>query len=272
MEQRRLTDLEKIELCRLYETGNYTFTSLAKKYGVTLQAIKGLLNRRGYKSKSQSELQKKYFIDERFFDEIDTEEKAYFLGFLYADGYNDEKGIIHLTLQEKDVEILKKLKKIIKSDKPLRYIKKNIGQNAYSLNIENKHISNKLKELGCTKGKSLTLQFPEWLDEKLYNHFIRGYFDGDGSIGKYQNIKYNNYNYVFTLEGNKDFLEMVQNILIKKFNFNKTKFYQKHKGRKSSVSLRYCGREQLNIIMEWLYKDANIYMERKYNEWKNLKM
>jgi len=89
MKQRRLTHKEKTELFTKYESGKYTGADLAKEYPISLTAISALLKRHGYKAKSQSELQRKYNIDETFFDVIDTEEKAYFLGFLYADGYNN---------------------------------------------------------------------------------------------------------------------------------------------------------------------------------------
>ena len=86
MKQRRLTHKEKSELFAKYETGKYTAVDLAKQYPVSSTAISALLRRHGYKSQSQSELQRKYKIDETFFDVVNTEEKAYFLGFLYADG------------------------------------------------------------------------------------------------------------------------------------------------------------------------------------------
>ena len=69
------------------------------------------MRRNGYKAKSQSELQRKYNIDETFFDVIDTEEKAYFLGLLYADGCNaTNRNAVILSLKEDDKEILEKIK------------------------------------------------------------------------------------------------------------------------------------------------------------------
>ena len=99
MKQRRLTHREKTELFAKYETGKYTAVDLAKEYPVSSTAISALLKRHGYKSKTQSELQRKYEVNESFFDVIDTEEKAYFLGFLYADGYNNtDRNSVNLSL------------------------------------------------------------------------------------------------------------------------------------------------------------------------------
>ena len=262
-EYKRKKRLSKKEMKSLYIKG-LTLAEIGDIANIGADVVFYHLNTLNFKLRSQSEAQKVYTINETFFDCIDTEEKAYFLGILYADGYNDEKGEVHLTLQEEDMEILEKLRLLIKSNKPLRYIKKSTGKNAYSINIENKHISQRLKELGCIRKKSLKLQFPKWLDDGLYSHFIRGYFDGDGSICR------SKHNYQFSLEGNKDFLIELQKIIMKELNFNKTKFYQKHKSRVSSVSLKYCGRKQVLKLKNWIYKNANIFMERKYKKWDSL--
>ena len=123
MKQRRLSHREKTELFAKYETGKFTAVDLAKEYPISSTAINGLLRRHGYKAKSQSELKRKYNIDETFFDVIDTEEKAYFLGFLYADGYNNtDRNSVALSLNEDDKEILEKFNNLLQSNKPLQYV------------------------------------------------------------------------------------------------------------------------------------------------------
>ena len=72
MKQRRLSHKEKTELFAKYETGKYTAVDLAKEYPVSSAAISALLKRHGYKAKTQSELQRKYEVNESFFDVIDT--------------------------------------------------------------------------------------------------------------------------------------------------------------------------------------------------------
>lgn len=272
MKQRRLTHKEKTELFTKYESGKYTGADLAKEYPISSVAVNTLLRRHGYKTKSQSELQRKYPIDETFFDKIDTEKKAYFLGLLYADGYNNtDRNSVNLSLKEDDKDILIKLNNLIQPTKPLQFvdnsnIKKTKGfensQNQYRLVIANKHISQRLVDLGCYKAKTYTLEFPkeEQVPKNLIRHFIRGYFDGDGCVS----------NRVFSMVGTECFLISVQKIMIDKLGLTKTKFYKRHKESSNNiVEIRYCGKNNLKKIMNWFYSDATIYLERKYEKFKN---
>jgi hypothetical protein len=88
----KLTDEQKIEICNKYKTGEYTLIKLANEYNVKYPTVSSILKVRKISlRKDISALHQKYTINQNYFDKIDTEEKAYFLGFLYADGYNNEK-------------------------------------------------------------------------------------------------------------------------------------------------------------------------------------
>lgn len=133
--------------------------------------------------KQNQNLGRKYFLDESFFDIIDTEEKAYFLGFFAADGTNESnENCAKIELAEKDKEILEKFKLLIKSEAPLGFCnwKKNFPdkQNSYTLRMCSRKISKKLSELGCTPLKSLNLKFPteQQVSQKFIRHFIRRIF------------------------------------------------------------------------------------------------
>lgn len=267
--QRRLSHQEKVELFELFETGNYTGKQLSELFPISQVAINTLLKRNGYMAKSKSELKRKYPIQEDFFDKIDTEEKAYILGLLYADGNNNtDRNSVNLGLKESDKEILDKITNLIQPTKPLQYIdtyksREKIGfensKNQYRLVIANKHISERLVELGCGKAKTHNLTFPteEQVPSHLVRHFVRGYFDGDGSV-------YGNKQKQFSFVGTIDFLLPLQQILIKELNFSETKLDQRHKDRDNNIrSLRYCGINQCIAFRDWLYQDATIYLKRK---------
>lgn len=265
MKQKRLSDREKIDLCSLYETGDYNFTDLSELFKVSVTAIKGLLNRRGYVAKSQSELQRKYDINESYFDVIDTQEKAYFLGFLYADGCNfPEKNTVKLSLKEGDKEILEKLSLLLQPTKPLCFGKKQNANssNQYILTIYNKHISERLSELGCVKAKTHLIEFPLWLPESLYSHFIRGYFDGDGYISSIS-TKFISSNVSLSIVGTISFCLSVSAITSDMLDIN---WYieTRHKERNNNIrQIRTSGRTQIVRFLDWIYKDASLFLERK---------
>lgn len=202
----------------------------------------------------------KYYINQDFFEKIDNEWKAYWLGFLYADGYNNEKnGSIEVTLKESDYEHLLKFKESIQSDTPIKekFVKKFKN---YRIIISNKKMSNDLKNNGCFQNKSLSLTFPnlEIVPKYLIRHFIRGYLDGDGGV--YLNEEKHLIKVYF--EGTFSFLCSLKNILdlecglISDVSVIKDKYA-------NSYSLMYSLPIDVHSIYKYLYKYCNIYLDRK---------
>ena len=229
---------------------------------------------------------RKYEIIENYFDDIDTEEKAYWLGFLYADGYNIEtKHEVKLRLHIKDEEILIKFRNILfpNKDNPLYYGEFSNGKSKWcELDISNKHISDSLSEKGCVQAKTFKLSFPDFLNENLYNHFIRGLFDGDGCICC-STLKTGEHKTMFSITGYRPFMSQINEIISNSCGLNKNKLI-KYKGKDERIAtLAFSGCRQCIKIREYLYKDATIYLQRKYliffklgtNEWRtyeNLKV
>lgn len=137
----------------------------------------------------KSHVHMKYELNETYFDCIDTENKAYILGLLYADGnVGKETNIIQISLQESDKSILEKMQKEIGSTHPLKMIPYNSKnpnwKNQFCLSISNKYMHDSLVKQGLVPNKSLILKYPNFLENNLQRHFIRGYMDGDGSISQ----------------------------------------------------------------------------------------
>ena len=202
-----------------------------------------------------------YPLNENYFDEIDCEEKAYFLGFLYADGCNHiKKGCVTLTLQEKDKEILTSLSKLLQPTKPLQQLKNSSGfktnQSAYRLVLASKHISEKLVTLGCTGGKTMMLEFPaeKQVPKELQRHFIRGYFDGDGYVGEHQASLVGTYNFCSAISKISE--EIIGG-----------KFYLRYKGNYPTSEI-VVNRKKARKFLDWIYKDSTIYLQRKYAKYK----
>jgi len=199
-------------------------------------------------------------FDRRFFQTIDSEEKAYWLGFFYADGYvykNNKQ--ISITLQETDANHLEKFARIFDTTlSPYSYIDKRTNKRYLTVRcvVSSVEICRDLAEKDIRNGKTKngTAFVISLVPDNLVHHFIRGFFDGDGCICRNHLGEHS-----LTLVGTKAFLEAVRDLLIEKAGLNQVSILPK----KSIWSLAWGGNEQLQEFKGWLYNDANIYLDRK---------
>lgn len=194
---------------------------------------------------------------EDIFENIDTEEKAYWLGFLYADGcLRNDKNTITLTLQLKDEYVLEKFAKFVSPTlAPVKH-----SDNAKRVAISNLRIHTDLLNKGLIERKSLLLSFPSEDIVPIYfqHHFIRGYFDGDGGFFIDTNKNQKTKSLLFHITGTFKFLEKIQQIL----NTNNKLNLENKNG--NVATLRVKGNQKPLKIAKFLYNDATIFMTRKY--------
>lgn len=255
------------EICNLYKA-KMSILDISKKVNVPRRKVRAILLSNNIEIKKSGLCNRKYIVYEDFFDFIDNEYKAYFLGFLFADGYNNVKdGFIRLTLHEKDKCILEKLNALIQIDRPLGiYTNKDRNTKYFMLSIRSRKLSNVLAEMGCVQKKTFFIKFPDEtiLSKNLRHHFIRGYFDGDGCItGSIPKNKLST-QYQFSLVSTEIFLKSIIGILKEELNITVNKLYTRHPERNNPIrSMLIGGNKNCRIIREWLYKDSTIYLDRK---------
>lgn len=191
-----------------------------------------------------------------------------------------DKSSIRIALQEGDVDILEKMRSELGSSKPLKYLdfKGEIRPNGYTcknmyqLEVYSKHMSQILDNLGMHQNKSLILKYPNYLKSEFHSHFIRGYFDGDGSITINRNKNTNNINRCcITITSTESFCSEIYNIMFQYFNANKfsIKDASCHNG---ITKFLYCSnRKDCLEFCNWLYKDADLFLKRKYQKYLQLK-
>lgn len=170
----------------LYIDG-WSIPQLSQKYNLSQSFFNRIFRENNWEKRKRSDY-KHYEINENYFDQIDTPNKAYIIGLLYADGCNYVKrSEIRLSLQENDKQILYDINNELNSNRELRirHFDNPNWQDSYTLTICNKHISQRLNELGVIPNKSLVLDFPEWITPELFPFLLKGYIDGDGWIQKY---------------------------------------------------------------------------------------
>lgn len=267
------SDIEVKDIIDSY-LGGESSVKIGKRYGITHKPILKVLHNNGI-DVNQKRFMRKYSLNENYFDEIDTPNKAYILGFLYADGHNSiNKSTITMSLQEEDVEILDAIRKELGSEKPLEFLdysnKHDYGytyKNQYRLNVFSKHMCQSLDKIGMTPNKSLILEFPN-INDQFYSHFIRGYFDGDGSFCNYY-TKDGKQQPLITFTSTYNMCKSIRNILIDNVNIPCGNIYDAscHNGVTSVLSIS--GVFQTQKILRWLYDDAQLYMKRKYDKYIN---
>ena len=196
-----------------------------------------------------------------FFKVIDTEEKAYWLGFIYADGCvtKNDKCLI-LELSAKDYDHIVKFQNAIKSTHNIKLYARNNYKYA-RLTIGCKEMVLDLKQKGCISHKSLLLVFPFChIPDELISHFIRGYYDGDGCLSVTSNIKGTKKRTDYTLSflGTKEMLDGINKYL--PINMPIKKEMRIYRMRNQSKKV-------INDILSFLYQDASVYLERKYKKY-----
>lgn len=260
-------DFEKLAF--EFQTTNISLTKMAKREGTTRQTLAKYFKEIGVEIINKQNQTK---FNEHIFDSIDTEEKAYWLGFIYADGYissdpldidKKDRYVFEISLKGDDYYHLEKFNKF------MEHIKDNVKISNSKCNnklfkrcrwmVSNKHLWETLNNYGCTPRKSLILQFPDesiFKDKSLIRHFIRGYFDGDGCFTR--GIHKTIVSPIISILGTPEFLNILKCII-------PINSFIKHDKRHSdkTIILEFHKKEGIDFI-NYIYNDANVYLDRKF--------
>ena len=212
----------------------------------------------------------KYNYNWNFFKK-DSEELYYFLGFVAADGYISDN-TIEIGLNEKDLELLEKFRDLIVPGKPIYHKKRT---NSYTLKISCLKNIESFKSFYSmfTNKKHEEIQYPN-IPSEYQKDFIRGYIDGDGTFDTtkgYQTVNGERKVYRglrLRILGNIGFLARLNEETRKAYN-HKTNSISK-KGKENVYVITYNFSTASNLL-EWIYKDANIFLKRKYDKYNKLK-
>jgi transcriptional regulator with XRE-family HTH domain len=244
------------ELVKLNSEG-YTQKEMAKKLNVCRTTVQRALKKLHLSTPNYHNALK---FDNTVFDCIDSEEKAYWLGFLYADGnVSSTINNVELSLSAADADHLEKYRKFLKNESPIKISNVTCNGKNYlrcRLSVSNKHFKKQLISLGCTPNKSLNLIFPKGIfkEDDLKYHFIRGYVDGDGCISFTSSGRLN-----LQIIGTKEFLHAIKEV------FPEFSKLMQDKRWKNNTYCMSCNCNNADKVITKLYKNSNIYLQRKYD-------
>jgi intein/homing endonuclease len=252
------------------------FKNIGIMLDVSDRAVSRVLKEAGVNTKRKN----RYTLNDGYFENIDTEVKAYILGLIYADGYvGDNKfNNIVISLKQSDRKLLERIASEIEFTGDIRDSENKSGYKSGSinsiLNFSSKQMAEDLRNIGLYPNKSTTMKNMPDIHKDLVRHFIRGYFDGDGCVGFYRNVRtYRQkngttkiYEYMkpsVSIVGTKDFLEeMKQHMPIE---------FQNDDSKHDIMEYIVCsGKKNAIKIYKYLYNGATIYLERKFLKWQKI--
>lgn len=261
------------EMIKLYQSGK-SQKEISENFLCSQTSVSAILRRNNVLGINNGN-QKYYDINRSFFKKINSEASAYFLGFLYADGSIQVKNSaysITLKLKSNDQIILEKFRDIMSPSSSIKITKNKGSDTEYSyFRINQKEICEQLISHGCVPNKSLILEFPTTVPQELIHHFLRGYSDGDGCIykNKFKNKK--TINTIWKFVSTKQFCNEAAKILKEQLGINCSQMLSRPKTNKITTTLSVGGNLQSMKVLDWLYKDATIYLQRKYDKYLEFK-
>jgi predicted DNA-binding protein YlxM (UPF0122 family) len=270
---RILTDAQEKRLSTKYLEGS-SIADLTRETGIGEKTVRNALRRTHTQKRTKSQAKflfyctskgraralnhskeiRRYTVNESFFSKPLNPISAYILGFWLADGHIEKRNPNLFSISQMEEEILIEINHALQST----YRIQSSQDKGFRLSISSQQLCSNIKEL-CpflSKGiKSLVADYPS-IPSKLDSHFIRGVFDGDGGIYKHGK------QLQLSITGTEKLNKSIQEKFIKNCHVHKTKITLH--GKKLSFSrLSYSGNKQVPRIMNWIYRDAEIYIARK---------
>jgi hypothetical protein len=205
---------------------------------------------------------RKYFLNEDYFENIDTQSKAYILGFIYADGSVSEEHKLTITISVKDKDILNYIKNELCYTGYLKF-KPNSSNKYICLSIYSKKITDDLIKLGIIPNKTyFSKKIPNY--GNFFKEFLLGFFDGDGSIfkSKYKNRKDE---YVVNFSCNLQVLTEIKNKLLD-YNISSNNIRRRYKNNDIACMLDVKGSLNIEKFFNLFYVNNNsFHLHRKYD-------
>lgn len=212
-----------------------------------------------------------YGLDKSFFNAIDSPNKAWCFGFLYADGSaNKNRRCVEVSSIDKDV-LEKIIHEMYSGNKKLEFISKDTKEHAihdqYRLSIHSREIWEAVVAKGLVPNKSLILQAPIGIPDDLYPHFWRGYYEGNGTLS-YSLID-NAHTRDCSITSSIDFCQYAKDFFSKTLNIYMSVQYITNKNTYARVSINSL--YDMLVFLDYIYQDAELYMNRKYKDYQDFK-
>lgn len=241
---------------------------LAKEYKVSDDVILRILRKNNIKIRGIKEAnsKRKYDVNDSYFN-TESPNMAYIMGLWAADGnVSSKENRLDLELASLDLEILEKIKEEINSERPIKIYECSNGYTKNKLLFWSSEVKKRFKEYGIVPNKTYSKDFkpPYKLDKKYWIHYIRGFFDGDGSVKKATSLS-------FELNStNEEFLIAIQKHMKEYYQIEMSITTTGMKDRKIPVYRLYCYGDKAKKIYHLLYRENSLFLKRKKERFEEL--
>ena len=268
--RRIYTQEEKELLLREYVENKKSLHYCSKLIHSNAETVKKFLIENNVKIRNKAEAlangkqkERKYPANDFYFSEV-NEKMAYLLGFIAADGNVSKKHHnLTITLAETDIDFLQQIKNELGGREVKVYQNKD-GFTSCTWGCASRQIRKDLEKYNIVPDKTFSFTFPENLPRNFWRDFIRGYFDGDGSIFEDMNgIRFS------ICSATRDVLEKINNYFFESCGTSKQSIYENKKDKNVEYVLRYRTQDSINIFNH-LYYDKCLCLSRKYIKYKTL--
>ena len=250
-----------------YTTG-VSKKEMETKYGLSRTQIRlALMGHYPFGERRLIDVPRKHFFDYNYFNVIDTQDKAYWLGWLASDG-SIKKNTIEFTITDESV-VQNLLTCVSGTMKIKKSYKKNRIKACYSLYLNSKSMVEDLNKLGIVAKKAYRTIIPD-ISKDLIPHFIRGYFEGDGCI--YTNKNRNTFSIVSCSSQMLKQLESIfknENLIKKDRDYISWRKYKYNDNQYGVISVE--NKTECLHVLDYIYKNANLKLERKYKKYQEIK-
>lgn len=264
MSSKIITEELKADIVSYYTSRPMGFQELANKYNLSIPTLGKILE--GISRWNKNLVYNPELVED-YFDNIDSEEKAYFLGLLISDGNvflskTGRSSSISITLQELDKYMLEKFKEELHTNTKVAAD----GRGCYQIAIRSNRLAKDLSRYGIVPRKTLKTHLPLNIPDTLMCHMFRGIMDGDGSIFvKPKGIKDHFYHTV-SFCGTHQLMQEMSDYL---FNNLKLSFHPNvyDYSNRSLSEFKINRLHDVNLYFDWIYKTSSIYLIRKYDKY-----
>lgn len=260
--------LSEGQICALYLQG-LNLDEVAREAGITSGGwIGAILERNGVARRQADVTRRCYAVNQGYFSEVNTPTKAYFLGFIAADGcVGSEDNGVSLCIQEEDKYVLEDFRKDLESDLPITtVVHEPVRKNMSGIRIFSEKMVNDLARYSIIPRKTLVLKFPELLPEEFLASFVRGFLDGDGMIYANFKKKYPRVGVNFT--STLDFLTALDRRLVRATGVKPGCIH--HVSEKNTYRLFYCKPQDVIALGRFMYSQPGPFLTRKKTKFLSL--